>query len=490
MFDWNTWGIRSALALIIWLPFSFWLFSRERPARAAAHALVWGMMWLPEGAVFDLPALPPFSKYTFAAVGALLGTYWRGRSRVQAARLGRGYDIIWIAMMLGQLGTWLTNTDPLTYGTWKTIDLPGFTLWDGISASSRVFFQVGLPFLIGRMLIRTERDLRDLFEVLVAGGVIYSLPILYELRMSPMLHENIYGFASRTDWLQNLRGGGYRPTAFMGHGLVVGFFMFVCTTAAVTLHKSGKRRMFGVSMGWVVAYLFVMLLLCKAAAPFIYGVVGYILIRYVSIKAQMRVLVVLACVVAFYPVARVFDLFPTKSLLSAAATLGPERVQSLEFRFDNEDILLIKGSERLIFGWGGFGRERVYDAETGKDIVIQDGHWISVFGQMGLLGFACFFALLLWPLVQAARNIHKIKSRGARSMLGGLGYITAICAVNMLPNMQFPNLQFYFAAGIAVLLKEIPKQEAQREREEAARLSARPSDPPPVEREREYRRAS
>jgi hypothetical protein len=487
MFDWDSWGYRSALALLFWLPFSFWLFSRERPARAAAHSLVWGMMWLPEGAVFDLPALPPFSKYTFAAMGALLGTWWRQRSRVRAAKLGQGYDIVWIVMMLGQFGTWLTNTDPLHYGVWTSVDLPGFTLWDGISASSRVFFQVGLPFVLGRMLIRTERDLRDLFEVLVVGGLVYSLPILYELRMSPMLHENIYGFAARTDWLQNLRAGGYRPTAFMGHGLVVGFFMFVCTIAAVSLHKAGKRRMLGMPMGVIVGYLFVLLLLCKAAAPFIYGVVGYVLIRYVSIKSQMRVIVTLGLIVALYPVARVFELFPTKQLLAVASTLGPERVQSLEFRFDNEDILLIKGSERLTFGWGGFGRERVYDAETGKDLVIQDGHWISVFGQMGLLGFACFFALLIWPLVQAGRSIRRIKSRQSRNLLAGLGYITAICAVNMLPNMQFPNLQFYFAAGLAVLLKELPKQEAQRDRE-TLRPVARPSDPPPAVEEPEYKR--
>jgi hypothetical protein len=203
----------------------------------------------------------------------------------------------------------------------------------------------------------------------------------------------------------------------------------------------------------------------------------------VSIKTQMRVLVFLALIVALYPVTRVFDWFPTKQLLAVASTLGPERVQSLEFRFDNEDILLIKGSERLTFGWGGFGRERVYDAETGKDLVIQDGHWISVFGQMGLLGFACFFALLLWPLIQASRNIRKIKSRSTRQMLAGLGYITAICAVNMLPNMQFPNLQFYFAAGLAVLLKEIPKQEAQRERE-TKKPAPGPSEPPA-----EYRKA-
>jgi hypothetical protein len=482
MFQWDVWGYRSALALLLWVPFSFWVFSRERPARAAAHVLVWGMMWLPEGAAFDLPALPPFSKYTFAAVGALLGTYWRARSRLRAAQIGRGYDLIVLTMMLGQLGTVVTNQDPLHYGTWKSIDLPGFTYYDGISAAVRVLMQVGIPLILGRALIRSERDLRDVFEVLVAGGLVYSIPMLWELRMSPMLHVHLYGFTARDDWAQNLRAGGYRPTVFMGHGLVVGFFMFVCTSAAVTLHRAGKRRFYGVPMGAVIAYLFLMLLLAKAAAAFIYGVVAYGLLRYVSVKGQMRVLLFLALIVVSYPAARLAEVFPTKALLSAASMLGPDRVQSLEFRFDNEDILASKGSERMLFGWGGFSRERVYDAETGKDIVIQDGHWITVFGQMGLVGFVCFYAPLLWPVVQAARGMRKIQSRAQRSLLGGLGFIVIVCSVNMLPNMQFPTLQFYFAAGLAVLMKELPKRAAEeRARVEATKLASDPAPP-------EYRR--
>lgn len=486
MYQWDVWGYRSALALLIWVPFSFWVFSRARPARAAAQVLVWGMMWLPEGAAFDLPLLPPFSKYTFAAVGALLGTYWRARSRLRAARIGRGYDVIVLIMMLGQFGTVITNQDALHYGTWKGVDLPGFTYYDGISQAVRVLMQVAIPLWLGRALLRSERDLRDVFEVLVVGGLVYSIPILWELRMSPMLQEQLYGFAARDDWSQNLRGGGYRPTVFMGHGLVVGFFMFVCTTAAVTLHKAGKRHFHGVPMGVVVAYLFLMLLLCKAAAAFIYGVVAYGLLRYLSVKAQMRVLAFLALIVVSYPVSRVSEVFPTQALLSAASTLGPERVQSLQFRFDNEDILLMKGSERMLFGWGGFGRERVYDEETGKDIVIQDGHWISVFGQMGLLGFACFFAPLLLPVVQAARGMRHIHSRKQRSLLGGLGFIVVICSVNMLPNMQFPTFQFFFASGLAVLIRELPRQAAAERAQLLHGQEAANENPAP---DPEYRRA-
>jgi hypothetical protein len=479
IFLWDEWGWVSALALIAWVPFSFWLFLRERPARAAAHTLIWAVMWLPEGAAFDLPALPPLSKYSIGAICALLGLWWKAPGRLRAARPGRGYDWILLAMILGQIGTVLTNGDALRYGSWRIVDLPGYTPYDGLSAAVRVVISVGMPCLLGRALLRSKRDLLDVLEILAVAGLVYSIPIFYELRMSPMLQQNIYGFAARADWSQNMRLGGYRPTVFMGHGLQVGFFMFVCTTAAVILHKTGKRRLFGVPMGYVVLYSFGTLVLCKAAAALIYGAVGFLLIRFVSVKNQMRVLVFLAVVVVSYPMARLSGVFPTDALLSAASLLGPDRVQSLQFRFDNEDILLFKGAERMLFGWGGFNRERVYDAETAKDLVIQDGHWIAVFGTNGLVGFCCVFALLLLPVMQAARQMRHVKAPPDRALLAGFGLIVVICSVNLLPNMQLPVLQFYFAAGLAVLAKELQKAPEKLKQKDTSRVISRP---PPKQR--------
>jgi hypothetical protein len=406
--------------------------------------------------------LPPFSKYSISALCALVGVFIWGRKRLRAARFGRGYDLLAFTIMLGQIGTVLTNRDPLTYGSWTTIHLPAFTAYDGISAAVRDFLEVCVPCLLGRALIRSQRDLHDLLQIMVVAGLVYSLPILYELRMSPMLHVNLYGFAPRTDWSQNLRLGGYRPTVFMGHGLVVGFFMFLCTTAAVTLHKAGKRVLWGViPMPYVIAYMFVMLVLVKATAALLYAGAGLVLIRWLSVKNQLRIMVLLAFVVVSYPFMRLTDVFPTKALLSAAATFGADRVQSMQFRFDNEDILVLKGVERPIFGWGGFSRERVYDSDTGKDLVVQDGAWIARFGTHGTVGFVCYFLVLLLPIVAAARRMTRIPNRRDRTLLCGLGFMVVVCCVNMLPNMQLPNLQFLFAAALATLLEQLPKQ-AQR----------------------------
>jgi hypothetical protein len=203
-------------------------------------------------------------------------------------------------MLLGQIGTVLTNRDPLEYGSWKSIHLPAYTGYDGLSQAVRDVVQVWVPLILGRALIRSRRDLHDLLVIMVVGGLIYSLPIFYELRMSPMLHYNIYGYFPRDDWSQNLRLGGYRPTVFMGHGLVVGFFMFLSTTAAITLHKAGKRALWGVPMGYIIVYLLAVLLLVKATAALIYAAVGLALIRFLTVRNQMRVLLVLAFIVVSY----------------------------------------------------------------------------------------------------------------------------------------------------------------------------------------------
>ena len=56
------------------------------------------------------------------------------------------------------------------------------------------------------------------------AGLIYSLPMLLEIRFAPQFSYWFYGY-----WIelfdQQIRFGGYRPVVFMGHGLVTAFFL-------------------------------------------------------------------------------------------------------------------------------------------------------------------------------------------------------------------------------------------------------------------------
>lgn len=464
MYDFGSWGYFSAFMLLAWVPFGLWLFSRQRPVRAAAHTLVWAMMWLPEGAAFDPPALPPFDKTAIAAITVLIGLMWKAPSRLKAAKIGRGYDwYLWLA--LAALGVTVSNNKfGLHYGTYKTISIPAFEVYDALSAGIRLVLSIGIPCWIGRSILRSKQDLLDVLEILTMAGLVYTVPILYELRMSPQLHWDLYGFVSRSDFSQNMRGGGYRATVFMGHGLVVAFFMFLSFTSALILRRMGYRT-FNAGIAklpmWSVTWgLFGMLVLCKSAGALIYGVLAYTMINWTSHKAQMRVALVLSLIVMSYPVTRMFNVFPVAGVLNTTnSLLGPDRTQSMQFRFDNEDMLLSKGSERLWFGWGGFAREHVYDRDSAKDLTVQDGYWIAVFGQQGVVGFLCCFMPLLYPLWGLVKRTKGLRQKTDRIMLGGLAFMVAICAVNVLPNMSLPNLQLVLAMGLSVLAREMPRAE-------------------------------
>lgn len=59
-----------------------------------------------------------------------------------------------------------------------------------------------------------------LLKVLALACLAYSLLALWEVRMSPRLNREIYGFFGHS-WSQHVRYGGYRPILFLNHGIWV-----------------------------------------------------------------------------------------------------------------------------------------------------------------------------------------------------------------------------------------------------------------------------
>ncbi|MFM7428604.1 MAG: hypothetical protein ACKO1F_01760, partial [Flammeovirgaceae bacterium] len=71
---------------------------------------------------------------------------------------------------------------------------------------------------------------------------------------------------------------------------------------------------------------------------------------------------------------------------------------SLQFRFDNEAILAEKARQRIFLGWGGYGRNLIFDESGGLSTVV-DSVWIITFGTRGLLGITSLFSTLLLPVL-------------------------------------------------------------------------------------------
>src|SRR5262249_44908933 len=86
------------------------------------------------------------------------------------------------------------------------------------------------------------------------------------------------------------------------------------------------------------------------------------------------------------------------------------------------------------FGWGRWGRSRVYDEESGKDLTVTDGRWIITIGQFGLLGFLAEFGLLALPVFYAGSALRFAGSPREMVALTALALIVSINIVDLLPN--------------------------------------------------------
>ena len=263
------------------------------------------------------------------------------------------------------------------------------------------------------------------------ASLVYSVPLLFEMRFSPQLHYWVYGYYP-SDFSQAMREGGFRPMVFMGHGLLAAFFLMTSLLAAIALLRN-RVKIGAMSPSIVAGYLGILLLMFKSKGALLYGVFGGSLVFFTKPRTQFRVAVLLVTISLVYPMFRSFDLVPTTTILNVAKSIDKDRAQSLETRFDNEDKLLQRAFERPLFGWGRFGRSRVY-GDYGEDLSVTDGRWIIDLGQFGLVGFLSEFGLLALCVFRAAAAYRFARSVKEQISLAALALIVALNVFDLLPN--------------------------------------------------------
>jgi hypothetical protein len=441
-------------ALLAWPAVALWLYHTRPVTQATLWTILGAQLLLPVGAAIKFEGIPQFDKVSIPNLAALVGCLLVVR---RPLRIWTGFgsaEMLLLMCLIGPFVTSVLNSDAIVIGA---TFLPGVGFYDALSTVVGQFIFL-LPFFLGWQLLRSSADTEQILRILVIAGLFYSLLMLFEIRMSPQLHRWVYGYHG-TSFLIEVRDGGFRPAVFMENGLLAALFAMTVAVAAAAFWRT-QTRVARVGPGILTAYLSVVLVLCKSLGALVYGVALVPLVRFSKPRLQLRIALVLATFALLYPILRAADVFPTRTMVDVAKMVSAERGSSLETRFDNDEWLLERASRRFLFGWGRWGRSRVYDTETGKDVSLTDGRWIITIGQFGIFGFLAEFGLLALPIFRAASALRFTESARDRVFLAALALIVAINLVDMLPNATVTPWTWLLAGallGRVQALRSIPQ---------------------------------
>lgn len=370
-------------ALIAWVPAVILLFITLPPRQAVIAAFLGGWMFLPLMTV-QFQGFPDLSKVSITTATVLLSVAAFDGARLFSFR-PRWFDLpmlVWIivpfiASVLNDRG-----------------------MYDGASRMLTAILYWGIPYFIGRLYFTDLIAIRELAIGLFIAGLIYLPLCLWEIRMSPQLHNTLYGFRASG----MLRGGGlglpgYRPNVFIGHGLELSMFMLMSTLAGFWLWKTkALRELWGLPTGLLVAGLWGTVILCKVLGAILLlhlGLVALSSTKWLRTSVAVLLLILMPLV---YMATRTTGAFTGETLLGFTRIIDETRAASLQFRLDAEGNILANAMEKPVFGWGSDPdwRARLSDDPNAK-AVVTDGMWIIAFGQAGIVGLIAFTLLLLVP---------------------------------------------------------------------------------------------
>lgn len=367
-------------ALLLYPVFSLSLFLLWKPQTAVFWTYLIGWLYLPLIEI-DLPGIPNYGKFT-------------------ASNL-----VILPCIALfdpGRLARWRTSWVDLAVICW--IVSPFFSsiannlgAYDGLSGAVRHLLTYGVPYIVGKLYLFDAEGYRGFVRAFVIAAAVYTPLMLVEMRMSPQFHQWIYGISGRSGWsFSGLFGPlGWTPTVFMNSAFEVSLLMTMATlfTFWELKNKSTLFRSVPFSNLNRLAFFGLFLILCKKLTGFFLSLFG---IAILSWRPRLMC-TVFACFPILYATLFITGAYRGEGLRDAIATISEERAHSLQFRLDNDKQLVDKALIKPVFGWAGWGRNRVYD-ENGKDLTITDSMFLITFGTLGLIGLVSSMVMFLGPV--------------------------------------------------------------------------------------------
>lgn len=472
-------NIIAYLALFSWPIVAILLFRLLPLQKALVWTIIGGYLLLPTATSVKFPMVPPIDKALVTSLPALILCLFMAPPQppTQAAMARTGRHVLlalFVIVIISLVLTVLQNSEPVIDG--RTF-LPGLRLYDAMSLISQLLVSL-IPLWLGLRYLNSREGLRTILEVLAISGLAYTIPVLFEVRFSPQLHNWIYGFFPHS-FIQHMREGGFRPLVFLSHGLLVGIYLCIAAIAAVTLYREARREG-RPAIYWFLGAIWLLLVLFLSK-NFGAMMIAVVLTAATFVLGRRPLLVIglaVAAVVLFYPILRGAGWIPLDAVHEFVQSINADRAASLKFRLDNEDALLARASEKPLLGWGSWGRDLLHDPATGRLVSIVDGIWVGIIGSFGWIGYIGRFGLLTAPILFFA-----LRRRTVGDSFIPFGLIIALSAIliDLLPNSGLVNYVWLMAGAVAghALWWQAPAAEGPAENDLAGQAGTQPLATPP-----------
>lgn len=425
--------------LAVWPVITMMLFILLPAHRALIWSVLGAYLVLPVSTSFEIPVVPSLDKTMISNLSILICCVLFVREKWLKALKDTVVVALAVIFIISPFFTAFFNSEPLIYADRF---IPGMTMYDAL-AQAAVNAITLIPFVAAHGLINNDQRRWQVIIILVAAALAYSVLMLIEVRLSPQLHRMVYGFFPHS-FGQQMRSGGFRPVVFLGHGLLVAIFCTMAATAAIAQWHEARGRQ-RTRAGLIALYFGVVLLLCKSVGAVILAAVFVPIVTFLRARRVAMVGAAACIMMMLYPAIRSAGLVPTVTISELTGSFSSDRQGSLGVRLINEDQLLQRAAEKPIFGWGSWGRNRIYSPEDGKDLSTTDGAWIITLGMWGWLGYLGMFGLLC---LGCGRLLWRGKTRESISFISAaLGILLTLNLLDSIPNASVRPITWLLAGA-------------------------------------------
>ncbi len=443
------------IATFGWIPLVLAVFCFFKPRTAVLFSLFGAWLFLPM-AGYGLVGLPDIGKLTVGSYAALLGVMIFDANRFRQLRISK-WDLPMLVVMLSPFVSAIMG---------------GFSVYDGLSSIANVAGGCGVAYLLGRMYFNDVEGRHELSMAFLVAGLIYVPFCLYEMRLSPQLHQQVYGY-SQHNFDQTYRMGGWRPMVFMQHGLAVGLFMAAAAVMGVWVWMSKQRRtLLGLPIiVWVVPLL-ATAVLCKSALALALLLVAVVVLLLVRMTHWTLPVLLMALLPPAYMVGRITNVIDGQTVLARLTPVAGEQIGSLSVRIQSEQVLIPLALQHPVWGVSRWSRlvedsrgVRRDEADYGFQVV-PDALWLLTLANRGLIGLTALVLVFLVPVFALLRKHRLTGNIGARCLdpATGLAVVLVMHMADNLLNAMVSPVFWLMAGGLTGILVHRTQPLAVRQR--------------------------